>query len=120
MTIDFGILQNRKGLRFIGGQEINTTWGAVHYYFGYSNNKEHLIAKWKRGKETYYSRANNDSIQPVGFNKLRISKFSKTTQYFINNELIFEHPYRKMFGDGFGFASSPNSKLWVDYIKITN
>jgi len=120
VTLDFGISQNSRGHRVVGGQEVNTTWGATNYYFGYSDSNEFLIAKWEEGKETYYSRGHNDSLNTGGFNIIRISKVSKITKYFINDEQVFEHPHRKLFGAGLGFSSSPNSKLWVDYIKITN
>jgi len=120
VTLDFGIKQNVSGSRSAGGQDVNTTWGASSYYFGYSNSQEYLMAKWNKGKEKYYSRGYAAQINPEDFNIIIIKKEGKTSRFFINNQLVFEKPYKKMFGTGIGFSSSPNSRLWVDYFKITN
>ena len=120
VTLDFGIKQNVSGSRLVGGQNVNTTWGAVNYYFGYSDSQEYLMAKWNKGKEKYYARGYSEQIKTDDFNVIRIKKEGKTSKFFINDQLIHEQPYKKMLGTGIGFSSSPNSKLWVDYFKITN
>ena len=120
VTLDFGVRQSKRGLRSVGGQYVNTTWGSTNYYFGFSDSQEYLVAKWNKGKETYYTRGYADNIETQDFNVIKIKKIGKISRYYINQELVSEQPYKKLFGTGIGFSSSPNSKLWVDYIRITN
>ncbi len=120
MSFDFGIRKIENAIRNISGQKIPTTLGDINYFIGYSDSQEVLIAKWKKGKEKYFFREYVDLIQVDDFNVILISKSGKMISYYINNSLIYSKRFEKFPGDGFGFATSPNGKLWVEYIKIEN
>ena len=119
-SLDFGILKKDSAIRNINGINVPTTLGDKNFYFGFSDTKEILIAKWDKGKETYYFRGYNDSIRLNDYNKLLISKKFDSIYYFLNDNLIFKQRFEKLAGKGFGFSTAPNSKLLVDYIKIIN
>lgn len=119
-SLDFGIFKKDSAIRNINGTNVPTTLGDKNFYFGYSETNEILIAKWDKGKETYYYRGLNDSIRPNDFNKLVISKKLDSIYYYLNDNLIFKHRFEKLPGKGFGFSTAPNAKLLVDYIKIIN
>ena len=119
-SLDFGILKENNAIRNINGINVPTTLGDNNFYYGFSDTKEIIIAKWEKGKETYYFRDHHDSVRLNDYNRLLISKIKDSIYYYLNNELIFKQSFHKLPGKGFGFSTAPNSKLWVDYIRITN
>jgi hypothetical protein len=119
-TFDFGIFKQKNAFRKVSGLNIPTTYGDKNFYFGYNRLKEICIAEWNKGKENYFYREFHDSIKLNDFNQLLIKKMSDKISYYFNNEMIYQHKYKKLFGSGFGFATAPNSKLWVNYIIIKN
>ena len=119
-SLDFGILKKDIAIRNINGINVPTTLGDKNFYFGISDTKEILIAKWDKGKEIYYFRGHNDLIRINDYNKLFISKKLDSIYYYLNDNLIFKQRFEKLAGKGFGFSTAPNSKLLVDYIKIIN
>lgn len=120
ITFDFGILQSTDGRRTVSGLDISTSYGQKNYYFGYSNAKEVLITKWNKGKEKYLHRGYFDSIKLGDFNILKIKKENKTISFYINDQVVFSTKFKKLPGIGFGFSSSPNSKVYIDYFSIDN
>lgn len=119
-TLDFGMKKENKGLREVDGQLIPTTLGDKYYYFGYSNSKEILISEWNKGNENYLFRGLNKSINIEDFNHLKISKINDSVYYYLNNQFIFNHEFKKMPGKGLGFSTSPIGKAWIKYIKVVN
>jgi len=58
-SLEFGILKKDSAIRNINGINVPTTLGDKNFYFGFSESNEILIAKWDKGKETYYFRGFN-------------------------------------------------------------
>jgi hypothetical protein len=118
--VNFGASKLTEASRNISGVEVPTDIGDKKYYFGYSDFGELLVAEWNKGKEKYFYRGYSDAVNKDGFNKMLIEKKNDSISYVINDSVIFKQKPMKLKGRGVGFSVSPNSTLWVDYIKIIN
>lgn len=53
------------------------------------------------------------------FNKLTIRKYSNQYYFFFNEELVYQMPFVKFYGNRIGFEVGKKSSIEVDYLKVS-
>ncbi|MEM7550498.1 MAG: caspase family protein [Bacteroidota bacterium] len=100
-----------------GGNSIDNTF----YEFWLRNDGSFSIDKFNGITEhftDYQPWKKSEHIKIDDFNLLRVKKTGSVLRYFINNHLVFEHQFEKVYGNEIGFITPPSAAIEVDFIKI--
>ena len=114
-------------IRFLQGdtaQFFGLQWGKStdlnnQFDFLISNNSFVSIDKYSGDFFNYLTPTPTGHLKKSIFNKLTIRKINTDYYFFINEQLVFNMPFKPFFGNKLGFQVGENSSIQVDYIKIS-
>jgi len=124
--------QNRNfeietAIEFMSGEDNNANaliWGMVtgsffRYRFGISGNGQFLIDKYTGGWNNIKSWTPSPLVLRNQHNKLTVRKIGYTYYFFLNQQLVHTAPFEPFFGQGVGFQGNQNTRIRVDYLRIS-
>lgn len=94
--------------------------GTKKNYFGFTADGSFRIS-WYDGSNYYAYKdwTNTSSISKYGYNKMTIRKIGNNMYFFINGTFVHSMAYKALFGNKIGFQAASNSKLSIDYLKVS-
>ena len=113
-------------IKFVSGRKTlsnDLCWGSSNYtghrfHFGFSANG-HYSASVKKKRYHDFIPWTPTSVHQNGYNKVTIRKIKNTYQFYFNNKLVHEMPFKAFFGSEIGFMVAGKSTIYIDYLKIS-
>ncbi len=122
-TRDFEIETKIKMVKGPDSESQMLIWGrnkkgnSYRFYFSGKGNfqisdytdKYHPFLDWTRAKR----------LQKNEYNKLTVRKAKNTYTFFINEVLVHQMPYKKLYGKGIGFSVGGRCAIHIDFLRVS-
>lgn len=105
-----------SGSGIIWGKEND---GNNSFKFYYNPNGSYKIARYTGNYIALKNWTKLNSIGGYSYNTLTIRKVGDYYYFFINKELVHSTPFQSFYGNKLGFQVAKQTKLHVDYIKVS-
>lgn len=88
-------------------------------HFGFTGNGKYNVSEYVDEYKRIVDFTYSDHVNKEDYNKLTVRKVRANYYYFFNNQFIGSSDYKQTKGDYVGFMVPPNSKIEVDYIRVS-